>query len=412
MKLPSKWIKIETEAFTSLKSLPVVQDHDEEVFRARSIDFDLRKAEALCLLFPTDALQELRTWIARGQMEMAQHALHITLDQNPELKNDPEWLMESARLEVFFHEWSKAFDDFSRVLELSPTPATRITTLQSRSVAAYESGQMERALHDINQIRSLGRLYPLARPVFYAEVLAYKIAALQGDASGVAKKLPHFWERTLKQQSPSLDLFLTLSRLEAHVLRCLKQDARSVLHASVSLARAMGDDLYAALGRFELWADGDRSVAGTLNLEKDLKDHPKVRLLHQEFLSEVPKSTSARVLKEFSGGGSEGLQEPSEPIQALILPQRSLILHLDPFDSISFAKLTRPFEALILMAKKSAMTKSDLFSDLFGGQKYAEHLHSALIHQILSRARKISRLNVRTRDSQVELQNVLLVKTT
>lgn len=400
MKRAVNWIQVESETVVK-GDASFTTDHDIAVHQARSVDFDFRKAEALCLIAPADALQVLRVQISRGQMKRAATTITEAFAIRPDLSNDPEWSLEAARIHGFFHEWPEAVSRLDHVLKTTPSPVTRMTALQSRAYMFYESGRFCEALADIDQICSLARLYPRSQSAFYSKVLAVKISSLNGEFKKACAELALLWET-----SPlNADAVLTLLRLEGHVLRTLHREADAALWASSLLAEQMGDDLYSALARFEIWGGRPPTEEDQRIFRRDLIAHPKIQRLSEDLVLDDPRCTTTRFLKSQTPG------RLLASATSLLIPSRALIIQLSPFTVTRVKRWTQPLESLAHVARRDRMTKAELFGLLFDGQKFAPSLHNTVLHQILSRARKMTGLQIHVEESFVLTNSVLVVET-
>jgi hypothetical protein len=397
--------------------------HDVDVFKSRSLDFDHRKAEALCLSRPTDILQSLRTLIARGFIAEAHQQLNQFLARQPELEHDPEWKLELARLFAFANDWSSCTREATQLLALNPAPLTRMTALQTRSIAYYELQNWDLCRRDLDQILSLGRLYPVAQAVYYAEILAVRLFAATGELARAKQRLKMLWEREIQAMRLDKDRALTLLRAEADLSRYEGQSPRTALLACHWLAEFIGDDQYAALARLDLFCDGDRSANLESRIREDRVTFPRVSSLLGEIESGDPRSTTARSLAgrlkstgqavecDSAAGIEIGFSALQSEYQALLIPERKLLITFAPFAVHTVRKLTRPYQALCEIVRgRQQLIKETFFRLLFGPQKYVARIHDHTIHQTLSRIRCQWKIECFVRDGAIAAPSVLLVE--
>jgi hypothetical protein len=367
-------------------------NHDREVHIARSVLNDVRKAEALCLIQPTDFLQELRTLIARGLLSEAWVKLHSYRADQTELETDPEWNLELARLFAYANEWQRCFETCELLFELQPAPMSLMTTLQIRAVAAFEIGNFHQALADINRIRSLDRIYPNTQVAYYAELVDVKVAAMLGQHQQVQTKLNQIWLKQSAAPISTFDHLLTLLRVEAFVAMAFGADPTRALELAAWTAEKQGDDLHSVLSKFELAVTNTQYPSQDFDLAGAKILFQRIAKLDRE-LNEGAHSTTGKVLAQAKGNSSVQPRSLTE-VKLVLLPNRNLVLKLDienlRVDIVSLKKRTQVVDALCFVARSaSGVTKAELFQALFGNQKYVSHLHDPALYQVISRMRKM-----------------------
>ncbi len=408
-KNPSKvnWAQVEAELCS--RPSDVKTEHDVQVYQTRAHDFDYRKAEALCLIHPTDLLQTLRTQLSRGHLNQAKEFLTSYESARPEIASDPEWKLELARLHAYFGEWELCVQACARVLALDPTGITRMTALQTRSIALFETLKWSEALRDIELIRSFGTLYPRASTFFYAEVLAAKILAAQGAQKQSEELLLKLWAKGEASQLSEKDLALTLLRAEAYVARHFGRRARESLLAAHSIAEKIGDEQYAALTRYEIYCSGDRSASLVRRLPIDEEKFARVALLRKDVESGSPKSATAQSLFGKEENSERDFSKETS-LDVIFIPSRKVLIHLEPWSFQILQKLNKPLQALASVGGSTVISKAELFSALCGPQKYVSHLHDGLLYQNMSRLRRQWKIPVSVRDNEIELTSTIVIE--
>ncbi|MGE3682619.1 MAG: hypothetical protein AB7G93_12910 [Bdellovibrionales bacterium] len=402
------WQEIEALGCTG-RRLPQLGEHSAvEIYRARNLEFNLRKAEALSASGEVDPLQVLRTAIARGKIQDSQNQLQSAIQAQPSLLGDPEWRLEKARLAAFTSQWQDCIQNVNEVLRLAPSSITRMTALQTRALAWYELGQWNQAERDVDLVRSFAELYPNAQAAYFNELLRVRILALRGDFAAAEKRLAEIWMTDGRQGSLNILRFLALLRTEAVLARLCGRSARSTLIASHTVANVMGDDLYAALARLELNINGDPSVSLASRVQADAMKFPKVQSLRDEVISGPLTSTTGRLLKESREHSTASLDFLSAQPVKIVLPHRKIVVNLEPFSSQWMEKPTRAYQALCELGGSEKRKKEDLFGNIFR-QRYVEHLHGPLLRQLFSRLRRQFQVQVNVSEGLVACPDALTV---
>jgi hypothetical protein len=378
------WAEIEARETTGLPIDPA--STDVNVFKARVLDFNFRRAEGLCFTQQKDSLQLIRTLIARGNMAVLEDTISRMRTQDSTLEHNPEWRLEMARVAMLNGQWENGLSETNAVLNLQPTSITRMTTLQTSSIAHYELGDFAAAKRDIEYIRSMGLIYPRAQAHFYNEVLRIKILACEGQIENADHQLSQMWTRFLRDRQLNVNTALTLLRTETHIRRCAHQSLNRAAYASLLLCELMGDDLYAALARLELYLAGDAPSRLADVIENDRRRFAKVDLLLNEIESGAATSTTAKNLGQSKKENSSLFHCPHSSFTMIAIPKHQVLLQLEPFAAHQLEIGTRPSQTLMAILEQERPTKQSVFEDVFG-QKYVSHLHDRLLHMTLSRAR-------------------------
>jgi hypothetical protein len=396
--------------------------HDVDVFKSRSLDFDHRKAEALCLSQRTDVLQNLRTLIARGFIEEAKQQLNSFLKQQSNLNKDPEWKLELARLFAFANDWESCVSETTQLLELNPAPLTRMTALQTRSIAFFELQSWGLCGRDLGQVQSLASLYPNAQAVYYGQILMVRLLAVTGEIARATEQLKMIWNQENQASRLDKDKLLTLLRAEADLCTYHKQSPRTALLACHWLSEWIGDDQYAAMARLELYCNGDHSANLKKRVQEDRLNFPRITSLFKEIDSGNPQSTTARLLaqrlkanydiKENDTFANPGFCALQSQYQAMLIPEQKLIISFKPFAVYSVKKQTRPYQAICAIGAGQQLSKESLFHLLFGSQKYVAHLHDHVVHQTLFRIRSQWQVECSVIEGWITAPAILIVKVT
>ncbi len=396
-KSKAEWVAFEIASVAAATSA-TNGDHNREVHLARSVLNDMRKAEALCLIHPTEFLQELRTLIGRGHFPEAWVKLQTYRSEKESLEIDPEWNLELARLFAYANEWEKCIETCGKVLNLQPSPMSMMVALQVRSVAAFELGNFALALSDINRIRSLDRLYPNTQVAYYAELVDVKVAAAQGQLTLAKLKLSQIWQRQINAPVFTFDHLLTVLRVEAFVAMSAGHDATRILELAVWTALKQGDDFHTALSQFELYVTNPNYSLLDRRVFEAVARYQRISSLDIEVSGDA-QSTTGHVLRQIRGKFTTKTIDAERQPSHVVLPCLNLVFRLNSenlqVEIIDMKKRTQLFDALCFIAKHSeGVTKAELFQALFGSQKYVSHLHDPTIYQVVSRLRKTWKVKI------------------
>jgi tetratricopeptide (TPR) repeat protein len=405
------WDEIEA-AFWSVGSqaldASLVQDPEVQVFLARVGEFNYRKAEALSLTHPIAGLQQIRTLLSRGHFEQAEKSINEYTLNSPD---DPEIILDKARLTIYQGLWQESIGFCNKVMEYLPTGISRMSALQLRALSNFELGNFDKALQDIESIKSLALLYPKAMTYFYAKLLNAKTMAHRGFLNTAKMQLNMIWQNELINKSFDLVKVFVLLRAEIDVKRLEGSNPVSAIEATYLLANAMGDRLYAALARVDLYFAKNNSEEIKTLLDTDRKEFQRVDLLFQEVIGDNPtiSSTAKSIRSSFISQVDVVVSTSlSNSPSHLIIPKYNCIIQMSPFRVQHLKQTTQTIRAASSLAK-GKMAKKDFFSMLWGKQKYVSRIHDGLIHQLLFSIRKTLGIKSSVVEGQIIITDVLTV---
>jgi len=382
-----------------------------ENFLARVREFDFKKAEALYLSGPLEVSQEIRTLLARGHLEEAEQELAKWAESAPAIVNDPEYLLEEARLHAYNNDWVKALNSTTQALARSPTGITRLTVLQVQALAYFELGLLEKSLVDIEKIEALTKLYPKSISAFYSQVLKVRVLAHSRFQAMARTFLDKLWCEQLGGDF-NADKLVVLLRAESELSRCMDLPFDpSVVLATEIVAESIGDRLYAALARAELHLSNARSFELEEAVTQDRQKFKRVdQLIHAVAETNQPATSTARSLyKAHLKNHHFPFVGVERDFKNILFIKFKTIVSFEPFAFKSLKTVTQPFKVVCALAE-GPLSKPMLFSKVWGHQKYTAHLHDPLIHQLLFKVRKELGLAVRVNDGLVSLNKALVVK--
>ena len=213
-----------------------------------------------------------------------------------------ELLLEEARLAAFDGEWVISLKLINTTMLMEPSPVTRLTLFQMRSLAYFELGDFRNALRDLDTLDSLGTTFTNALTVTYGKILRARIMARSVLGDRCELLLSGLWTSVKSRSGFSIDTLLTVLRAEIDVRRFCGLPHSDFALASWLVADAIGDKLYEALGRLDyfcsLSADGRRSM--TSGIKYDASTFRRVNSLYAEMTGLSPAtSLTAQAMNEF-----------------------------------------------------------------------------------------------------------------
>src|SRR5207244_1257326 len=92
----------------------------------------------------------------------------------------------------------------------------------------------------------------------------------------------------------------------------------------------------------------------------------------------------------------------------LFFSKINLVANINPFRIYRSSSITQPLKVLSAL-RNGPLLKNELFSLIWGNQKYSPRIHDALIHQILHRIRTDLEIPIKISNSQVILEHTLVL---
>ena len=318
------WLKSEIE-WCALDKKPDGHDADAEVYRARSLEKDFRRAEALTIRdkISVDLVQLAKVLISRGDLGKAWAALDEA-GKNITEDNLDFWEIAFERSRVLFAmgQWEKSKILTSKIIASCPTGITVMGAYQTQSLANTELGNFRMALSDVEKVISLGALYPKAFSLFYAQVQKVRLLYLDSDLVTSERLRIRLWNQCLKSDKIDLDDLLTLTRLE------LFSKSKIPIHRLLNLLRVqwtcadlMGDNLYRSL------TEAYGFILGlTSSLSQEARQFERVKSLLE---GPTTEAKHLEILLENSNISSESAcVENLEPVRLVYLPLQSMLVDI------------------------------------------------------------------------------------
>ncbi len=390
------WIPLESR-WAAQKEMPNVrkaQAGQAAAFHARVSGKDYRLAEALLLNGDNEPFQKIKTYLARGHLEKAREEL-AALDAQADA-SVVELNLEKARLAAYEGEWETCVSYCIEAIAQNPPGISLLTFLQIRALACYEVGHYPQTLRDLESMDSLKTLYPYSPVYHYSKPLRIRLSARTGNLDHAWSQLDLAWKEALQSEELNLDLLLTLLRTEIDLRLFANRDASAFALASFLVAEVLGDRLYAALAKVDLFRSGAGNRALFETLEQESREYMKVRKLIQQHglsLASIRHTVSDELLQA----------------RTLFFPEQRLLVHLKPFQAHVLnekERLTQVISAL----RMGPLTKEELFKKVWGLSKYVPHLHENTMDQSFSRIKKKYGLTLKRDGQSIRWDGLLSVE--
>jgi tetratricopeptide (TPR) repeat protein len=372
------------------------------VYRALLHEANAKKAEAFCLLTVKNPFIQAKSFLSRGRLSDAKEILN----NMSESQQDPEVLLEKTRLAFYNGQWDEGLKTANRALMLSPTAVTQMTLFQLQSVCFYEMGMFSQAMKAIEKIESIGTLFPNSRTLYYAQALKVRILFLQNDVRNAQLALLDLWRET-SSGSFNRDGLLTLLRTEFDRSRIEKAPNKLIALAALKAAEDIGDRLYIAFSKLDLWALGVNRLYVDPLLKEYREEFARIDGLLKSIETKDPSSTTARILLE-SIVEAEDTTAVSDP-EYIIHLGAGVAIQLNDLSVRKFKIDAKHFDILRFIGN-AEKTKEELFHTMYGGQKYIPRLHENILDTQLSRIRKETGVILKSRQGLVFLENCLVLK--
>ena len=366
-----------------------------QALRARTIEGDARKAEAICLSSDQPLIDKIRTGLARGTLCEVRDAFTSALANAPG-QDRAEFALEWCRLLNCEAEWDECIKAAHAAWFEEMSSVTRMTFLQVRSIALFESGHLPRALEDVEKIRSLSSLYPFAPVRVYADILSAKITGRLTSPAAGNKELGLLWTQLETAGKMSRDYLLYLLRAKLDLKRLQDQPTANYAEACVRVASEIGNDFYKALAMVDAYHS--EKTPGP-DLTRDVGEAClKFRRARIQF----------EALKSFQKPmkSSETWDWKGSHVTHFIFSEFRKVIQLSPFQVASFREDSVEWEALLALSTGS-IGKNDLFSRLHGKRSYNAGVHDGYLHALLYRLRAKSGLKIGSSSGKLNLSNAL-----
>lgn len=411
-------IEIETR-HSAIGEAPTGDDPGRSAYLARLIDWDARKAEALCMSSEdVPMLQRLRSLLFRGRMESSERMLRRVRPSDQQEAS--ELLLEEARLRSFQGRWEDCAALCNRALEAGPAAISRLSILQVRSVAFFELGDFQKSLRDLEAVSSLSRIFPKSVLGRYGEILRIKILARTRDVATARGALGRLLSRELAAGTLDLDACTCFLRTLIDLNRLSGESTSQAALANYVLVDQMGNRLFRALARLD-WCESfvsDQGSADRMQLRAEAEEFERVRRLMAELDSAASDSSTtgktmlaarAHVAPARAHGLTAlSLTDAHSQLSSMLWVSQGILIDLQPFSVRALTlspRIKQGFSALSLVP----ISKAEFFRRVWGAQKYASHLHDDGIDNLLYRMRRVAGVEISAKGGMLALQSCLIL---
>lgn len=369
--------------------------------------WDTRKSLALSSLQNSEApLSFIRSLIQIGNIDAAKNILSEKLK---ETNQDPLVLaqlrFEGARIAFFDANWELVVKIVNDLVSFGVPPVTQLALLQLRANACFELQDFTQAAADIQQVENLGRLYPFAVSLYYAETLKIRLIARDLGVKSAKELLLNLIDDKLRQGRADLDIFLTYFRVAIDLSRLNNESYLNHAIASYLLADAIGDDLYSNLALVDVFLALKNPPQELLSrVEVGAHIYPRVRVLVDETRSGRKVSVTGEAMRNHNLKDSEidlKLMLPDSFKQNLIvLEEKGALIDLCSRQVTLFEPHSQILKALKFLSQGPSK-KENFFKTVWGIKKYVPHIHDSVISSLFNRIKKSHGIIIRSRGNLV-----------
>jgi tetratricopeptide (TPR) repeat protein len=418
-KLHKLWLVLKKPKFDEIEArysatgeLPTENTPEATAYRARLLESDARKAEAVAELYPDmDPLQRIRSYLLRGSLDLAREILFSleSSQQSPEMAI--EIYLEQTRLNAFEGKWLMALQLSQTALDLKPTGISSLTLRQIRAVAFMELGEFVKAQREIDSAISLAKLFPRTGLSLFVAATQIKVLAFQGQQAQAQSKLERAWADLKSGPEFNLDNTLTLLRAEIETIRSQQKPVAELSYAALTMARVTGDRLYEALSTLELIAGLSDRMKSTwaASLTSANQSFARIRTLTEEINQDaIPSSSATSISRSIVDGRFARSPDNIDETLKIILLRREIAIDCREL-KVENLKLSKQIQKALLALAHGSVEKEDFFRAVWGDQKFVPDLHDDVIRSLLHRIRKSHGIEILTREREIRAPGYLLV---
>lgn len=420
-----KWNQIEAhKAKTGV--IPVQSGQSEDVYRAWISACDARKARALLIVedknkSAIDDLMKIRALLFRGDLQSAGDIIReYALKNGASDEAVFEASLEQSRLAAFQGDWIQAHTLSSKGLESGKLESlSYLSALQVHALSCFELGNFSDALKSLEMTDALSSIYPYSVSSFYAKVLYGRvIARTQGVEQGLAW-LDTFWSRFRENKSGAVAnsdsvhalVFALIDVLKYAKMSQLLTSSKTFLEqltiAAFALTEATGERLYSAL------ACADAAVCGPdqhrdwflKKIQSERTEFHRIEKLLKSSESSQPSSASEAVFSALIQNQNSPCRSGSPTLPShLFFSKPKWVFQLKPWIATDLE--THPQLVLALSAlSKGPLTKEAFFKEVWGNTRYTTRLHASSIQYVLSRIKKITGIQCRSKGGLISIDH-------
>ncbi len=374
-------------------------------------EWKTREVLAASLSLKTEfPLLHLRASIQSGRMHEAQDILRQWDQSNANHSETSELALQKIRLSYFEGDWESVVSRVTEFLTANPPLTSRIAAVQMSAIASFEVGHLGAAIRSIDEVCTLGSLYPKAASLFYAQIFRARIVLRDQGPQSALTELDTVLQQWLRIRGPDPDLLLTYLRLKTEVLRWTRTSALQEIEAAGLIANRMGDRLYQAMAELD-WLVATGANANQLLLLSNREPFTRVMTWVRELLNDVPSSESARVLCE---SWKNAVRSNKPPLSFDLMTTNSFVLLRNfgllwdgdsgsVLDLKADVQLTQALELL----SKGQIQREQFFNQTWN-LKFHPLKHDNLLNTLIYRLRKKTGVQIKSKDGEICLKSRVL----
>ncbi|HEX4925640.1 MAG TPA: hypothetical protein VFV50_16210 [Bdellovibrionales bacterium] len=402
-------------------TLPPPGTPDNDLYLSILKDWDARKSAQILETNEAHPLLRVRAFLAAGRFQDANSVLRDLLTKTQADHELAEVYLEGARLAALEGQWRSALDLAHHALGLGPNSLSTLTLRNVCAIANFELGQLSRALEDLEKADALCKLFPYSTSRTYSDLLRIRILARDSGTRSARLRLDQQWSQLTESGRMTRDTLLSLIRTEIDLARIGQKEHSTWAAAAYILADAMGDELYAALGLFDLLHALPHGSAPWLEpLVAHAQRFNRVRLLNREVSVESPAGTSTGLPLSQTAVAMKLFAERAAPAatpaftslpraKLLVIPQHRLALKVEPFTSKFLRNHKQLFDITKLLSE-GPLPKNEFFTRIWEAAEYQAPVHDILIRRALYRLRRDMGADITSERQLIRLHDTLVLQ--
>ncbi|MBX9769516.1 MAG: helix-turn-helix domain-containing protein [Bdellovibrionales bacterium] len=386
---------------------------------ARSLENDIGKFVALGMTVELPSLERVRHLIAQSKYADAMTLIASEMGQTDSSIIKAEFYLEESRAQFFTGNFELAIRAIDKCLSQNPITTSLISALQQRVGAAFELGDFRMAHRDLNDIYRFKKLFPHIPSIRYAEMFKIKILARTNGTQAARLALHQLMvDRFKMSERLDMDLIHVYLRCRNELNRLDQTPELSTAIACLGVAQELSDELYAAMDTLD--------VLISLPLKDRKQLSPEVEAINARFersqalwmsiqgqSHKMPSQTALSFTQNWNREVKNldlrlSAMNPLQPrIDTLVLPSFHAVINLKERTLICQPSRDQLFRALAVLAN-GPMTRELLFTSVWD-LPYEEHRHETVLRTLVSRLRKILKLEVEAKDGLISLVNTMVL---
>ena len=215
------------------------------------------------------------------------------------------------------------------------------------------------------------------------------------------------WKEFLANNTLDFDHLLTLVRIEMDLLQLEGKISHDWMILSLVLSEKLGDRLYAALSRAELYLSLSSQARQLFEkeIEQDRKEFKKIDKI---FRTRNVLYTAEKYPNNSKADGFGELLAQFRRCEVVVLRNLEAVLNLKTKQITSASRLQKVLKALELLAV-SAVTKDEFFRHIWNQQKFVPRLHDGIVRTFIYRIRKIYGIDIRIENGLIRARGMVIL---